>query len=352
MVRVLVVDDSAVSRRLLRHILEADGSMRVVGEADDGAEALELTLRLRPDVITMDVVMRDVNGIEATRTIMQERATPVVVVTGSFSPDRLDISMRAIDAGALTVLEKPRGPGSPDFDRQATELARTVRLMSEVKVVSRRPPRNNIPAKFQARLKIAPQVLAIAASTGGPVALARLLGGLPSDLPVPVLLVQHISSGFDEGLCSWLNTETGLEVRFPSDGELLKPGRILLAPYDTHLGAGREGRVSLSSAPPVKGHRPSATHLFSSLATSYGPRSLAVILTGMGDDGAEGLLALKRAGGTVIAQDESTSVVYGMPRRALEVGAVDHVLPLEQIAHAITEMVSDVTHDGTKKPAQ
>ena len=348
MLRVLVVEDSDSARALLVHILESDGGIQIVGEAADGAEGVSLAAEHRPDVILMDISMPVMDGWEATRRIMEETPTPIVMVTSRYDLRDTELSFRALQAGAITLVDKPSGPASPNHASDAAGLISTVKIMADVNVVTRRPRlfRANGPPEPTAAV-IAPQVspwltngridvVAMAASTGGPASVAAILAELPTDLPVPILLVQHIAPGFQRSLVDWLGGMTPLNVRLAQDGERLRAGDVVVAPQDVHLGAS-SGRVELSGAPPIGSHRPSATHLFRSVAGSYGRLALGVILSGMGDDGVEGLLGLREAGGTTVAQDESTCVVYGMPGEAAARGAVDRVLTPSEIAGLITE---------------
>jgi two-component system chemotaxis response regulator CheB len=335
--RVLVVEDSAVARRLLVHILGSDPELEVIAEAENGAQAVELAARHRPDVIVMDIVMPAVDGLEATRQIMQNTPTPIVLVTAGFDGD-VQVSFDALEAGALTVLAKPWGPQAEGFADAVAALTITAKLMADVKLVRRRPlsraaarPATAMPRIFHR----ACEVVAVASSTGGPAALATILGSLPESTPIPILVVQHITTGFHQGLVDWLDRISPLSVRLARDGEPLRPGEVLVAPADSHLGVTPAGAVALSDDPSIRGHRPSATHLFASVARAFGDGACGLILTGMGDDGVEGLRVLKEARGLVLAQDEATSVVYGMPRGAVAMGIVDRVLPLDAIAGAL-----------------
>jgi two-component system chemotaxis response regulator CheB len=335
--RVLVVDDSAVARRLLVRILGARDGFDVVGEAENGRDAVRLAAELRPDVVTMDIRMPVMDGYEATRRIMAAAPVPIVMVS-AHQAGEVARSFGALEAGAVTVLPKPSGPASPDHDRQAEELVRTLAAMAGLRLVTRRsrsaPPATAAPRSAPARCG----VVAIGASTGGPAALARILRGLPADLAAPVLVVQHIADGFDDGLANWLDSVGPLPVRLARDRDRPEPGRVLVAPNGSHMEL-RAGRIALADGPPVGAHRPAATRLFSSVADEGGERALGVILTGIGRDGTDGLVALRRAGGHVIAHDEATCVVYGMPRAAVEAGAVDEVLPVGEVAAAIRRAV-------------
>jgi two-component system chemotaxis response regulator CheB len=331
-----VADDSAAARVLLRGILEADPGLEVVGDARDGLEAVELADRLEPDVITMDVDMPGVDGLEATRRIMARVPRPIVLVSGVFPPD-LDNSFRALEAGAVTLLGKPNGPGAPAFAREAAELVATVKLMAGVKLVRRSLSRapDGPPPPPSGRQTDPVRIVAIAASTGGPPAVAEVLRGLPGDWSVPVLVVQHIGAGFDVGLVRYLDDACQLPVALAEDGRELPRGGVFVSPAEAHLGVSAGHRLTVTAAEPIDGYRPSANHLFRSVAAAFGPRAAGVVLTGMGRDGADGLLALRRAGGFTVAQDQATSIVYGMPRQALLRGATDEVLPVGHIARAL-----------------
>lgn len=333
--RILVTDDSAVTRTFLRRLFDADPSLEVVGEATNGREAVEMTESLRPDVITMDVAMPVMDGVEATRQIMRTNPTPIVVISGSLDPNDVKQVFRVMDAGALAILEKPPSPADPRFDSSVEELVATVKLMSEVKVVRRRQPRpDSAPVTVRPPRKKPPGIVAIGASTGGPAALDLILRDLPADFPVPIVVVQHIARGFEQGLVDWLQSTSPLHVRLGAGRMPLKAGEVVISAGGHHLLVTRSAATQGDGAA-VDGHCPSATVLFSSVAKTWKDEALGVILTGMGRDGTGGLVDLKKAGGTVIAQDAASSVVHGMPRAAEESGVVDYVLPLADIAPAI-----------------
>ena len=339
MVRVLVVDDSPTARGLLVEILRSDADLEVVAEAVNGREAIEMTKLHQPDVVTMDLQMPVMDGFEATRAIMAERPTPIVVVTASTSTRDVETSMRALRLGALNVLAKPVGLNAPDFDETCRHLVQTVKLMAAVKVVRRREQVvENGNVKPRPRLRR--RVVVIAASTGGPAALSRILGALRPDFPLPVLVAQHLSPGFVDGFASWLDSMSPLRVRVARDGDPIEPGTVLVAPDDGHMLVGERGLVTISRRAPVDGFRPSATLLFSSAAGAFGERTVAVILTGMGRDGVGGLNAVRAAGGLVAVQDEASSVVFGMPGAAVAAGLAHDVLTLNAIAPYLEEIAA------------
>jgi two-component system chemotaxis response regulator CheB len=345
MIRVLVAEDSATTRELLVHILKSDPDIQVVGEAKNGVDAVALTRQLRPDVVTMDIRMPLMDGFEATKQIMVEAPTPIVIVSASVDGREVEVSIDALRVGALTVIAKPDGPAAPNFPDLARQFLATVKAMSQEKVVRHwaRPERLPSPsARPAAPGQPRPQVVAIAASTGGPGALSHLLSELPGNFPAPVLVVQHIAHGFLAGFASWLNTNVSLRVKIAEPGEEAAPRTIYLPPDDRHLGF-EHRRLAVSDAPPVGGFRPSATHLFQTTARTFGASTLAVVLTGMGQDGVEGLRCVRQAGGQVIAQDEASSVVYGMPGAAARAGVVDLVLPLKDIAARILRAMQEGT---------
>jgi two-component system, chemotaxis family, protein-glutamate methylesterase/glutaminase len=339
--RVLVVDDSAAARRLLTVILERDPDISVAGEATNGLEAIRLTAQLSPDLITMDAQMPEMDGFEATRRIMREMPCPIVMVSAVHSPGEVAWSFKALEAGALTVLAKPDGPRSPLFEAQAAALVTSVKELSKVRVVTRRTPKPPV-TRLQPRSPVAPtdiRLVAIGASTGGPAALAKILAGLDPGFPVPIVIVQHIGGGFDTGLVDWLRRVSGPSVAIATHGAAMRPGSVYVSPTDRHLGVSASGQVLLDDSAPIRGHRPSATYLFASAARAYGAHTLGIILTGIGNDGCDGLRALKEAGGLVLAQDRESSVVYGMPKAAVDAGLADRVVSLDDLPALLKSLV-------------
>lgn len=345
MIRVVVVDDSLTVRRHLIEILAGDPEFAVVGEAGDGRRAVELVAKLRPDVVTLDIVMPDMTGLEATEQIMAHHPTPILVVSSSFNRGELFDTYGALAAGAVDVLEKPR-PDDHEWDRR---FLSTVRLVSKIKVITH--PRGRLRSLGRTREpsdrlakhdRTAPRpfdLVAIGASTGGPGALSTVLGAIAADFPLPVLVILHIDAQFAGAFADWLAQQTRLPVRLAHDGEPLDQaaGQVRLAPADVHLTVqGR--RIRLVATPPRNHCRPSVDVLFESLAADPTLHVAACVLTGMGRDGAAGLLAIRRAGGYTIAQDEATSVIYGMPREAVLLGGADRELPLSEIGPALDSL--------------
>ncbi|MBN1888249.1 MAG: chemotaxis-specific protein-glutamate methyltransferase CheB [Thermoflexales bacterium] len=355
-IRVLVVDDSPTVREILVLMLQDTPGMQVIGQARDGEEAVRLAARLRPDVITMDIRMPRMNGLEAIRHIMSTTPTPIVVVATSIYEADLNIAFNAIAAGALTVVEKPKGFSPEEFNAVRDQLVTTVRLMADVQVVTLRikdqlpaaaPP---APPLGKPRPESSAELIAIGASTGGPGVLRQILSALPPDISIPITVVQHITAGFGQGFAHWLDSTTAIEVKIAQEGERVAAGKALVAPDDGHMAITPGGVIRIERSEPIKGQRPSATRMFESVAASYGRSAVGVILTGMGDDGADGLEKLHEAGAQVLAQDEGSCVVFGMPKVAIERGVVNQVLTPDEIAAALVRM--DEFHkaaQGTRK---
>ncbi|MDO8706313.1 MAG: chemotaxis-specific protein-glutamate methyltransferase CheB [Sulfuricaulis sp.] len=342
MIKVLIAEDSPVVREFLVHILGSDPDIRVVGTANDGEEALDAVKRYRPDVITMDIHMPKMDGLEATRRIMETCPTPIVVVSGSSDPRENMTTFRAMEAGALAVLRRPAGIGHQDYEDNARELVQTVKLMAEVKVVRRWPQTRREPllppVKPVAGETATVKVIAIGASTGGPPVLQTILAMLPRDLPVPVLIVQHMASGFISSFVEWLAQSAGLPVHVATHGEYLVPGHAYVAPDEFQMKIEHGGRIVLTSDEPESGLRPSVSYLFRSLAGVYGGGVVAGLLTGMGRDGAEELRQLKEKGAVTFAQDKDSSVVHGMPGEAIKLDAATYILAPDKIAAVLTDL--------------
>ncbi|HEY6837267.1 MAG TPA: chemotaxis-specific protein-glutamate methyltransferase CheB [Geobacteraceae bacterium] len=345
MIKILIVEDSPVEQQLLTHVFDSQPDMRVVGAVDDGEHALTAVRLLRPDVVTMDIHMPRLNGFETTRRIMEDNPLPIVVVSGSIGTTDAEKAFHAIEAGALAVVRKPSGPGHPDHAADVRELVKTVRMMSEVKVVRRWPRSSPLelspgrPARSEGVVPAKVRVVAIGASTGGPTVLRDILAALPKSFPVPVLVVQHMAKGFMESFVAWLEMTSGFPARIAAQGEYLLPGRAYFAPDGVHMLATGDGRVILSNEEPDGGLRPSVARLFRSVAEVFGRSAIGVLLTGMGRDGAEDLRLMRERGAVTVVQDRESSVVFGMPGEAVNLGAADHVLPPERIAELLGHLV-------------
>ena len=360
MARVLIVDDSPVVRAVLKDWITAEKDMEVAGEAKDGLEAFEMTRSLKPEIVLMDIMMPRMNGLEATEKIMAYCPTPVLIFSSVVNDREMNIVFEAISRGALDVLAKPSEMNDPQ-NRTRRELLKKVRILSKVPVIKH--PLGKLKTRRQesadagqaaAGTKTRPgefAILGIGASTGGPKALSELLAPFPRNFPAPVVVVQHIADAFIEGLARWLASLTRLAVKIPAQDELLKPGTVYLAPSNQHMLV-RDSRIQLSDADPVNNCRPAVDILFNSLAENYGARTVAVLLTGMGADGARGMKAIHEKGGRTVVQDEASSVVFGMPGSAIEMGAVDEVIPLEKIPAEIFEAFGLTEKEGEDKWAK
>ncbi len=342
MIRVLVVDDSPTMRDLLVALLTSDPEITVVGVAADGDEALAKAVALRPDLITMDIRMPRIDGVSAIRAIMREEATPIVVLCADLNDRTLNIGFNALKAGALEVVEKPHFGSVADVRRFGAEFRTTIKLMAEVKVVRQyRDQSGEFVASAApsdapeepARATI--DAVGICSSTGGPAALEYLLRHLPDSFPVPIMIVQHITEGFLHGLVEWLKKTSPLDVRIAQPHERVRPATVYFAPEHHHLSVAPGGVLRFLADAPVRSHRPSGEILFSSMAETYAGRALGVMLTGMGEDGADGLELLAQRGGIVLAQDEATSTIFGMPQAVIERGAATEIVALDAMARRI-----------------
>ncbi|MFH0925412.1 MAG: chemotaxis-specific protein-glutamate methyltransferase CheB, partial [bacterium] len=346
-INVLIVDDSSFVQQMLKIALETDPEIGVVGLANNGKEAIELVERLKPNIVTMDVQMPEMDGLEATKQIMIHNPCPILVIT-SLNPQELLInSFDLIGAGAMDIIEKPY---------KDKDVIHKIKLLSEVKVVSRRllhnrrnkhlteGKSNNKEIKIltkcidTARMIKYPKIIGIAASTGGPHALLDLLSGLPVNFPVPILIVQHMTDGFMGGFVNWLGGYCQLKIQEAKWGEIVNPGCVYLAPSRSHMLLGSNHSIILDRSEPLNSHRPSADLLLESIAQHAGKNSIGIILTGMGEDGIKGMAAIRKQGGYTIAQDEASCVIFGMPRAAIAKGIVDYIEPISLMSRRLVEL--------------
>lgn len=346
-VKVLVVDDSALMRKMIPQILSADPCIEIVGTAMDGLFALKKMKELKPDVVTLDVSMPRMDGIATLRHIAEEFGTPVIIVSSLAQKDA-ELTLEALEIGAFDFVTKPQDAISVHITDIADELSAKVRAAHgnprvRLKVLpaasAASPPRKAVHSG-----KSAVRVLAVGVSTGGPNALSYLLPQLPHDFPAGIVIVQHMPAGFTEMFAARLNAACGIQVKEAKDGDLVLPGRALIAPGNRHLKIKRLplGTIAvLSDTVPVSGHRPSVDVLFRSVASEYGASAAGLIMTGMGSDGADGIGAISAAGGMTYAQDEASCVVFGMPKVAIERNHIRTVLSLK-------DMGSTLTHHFTK----
>ncbi len=342
-IRVLLVDDSPLALEVIRRMLAGAADIEVAGTAANGVEALERIARLRPDVLCTDLHMPTMDGLRLTQAVMARHPLPILVMSTSLQANQRDNIFALLEAGAVDILAKPLGGLEADFGVMAHELATKIRVLAGVKVFRRRPG-----AEASAAAPCAPayvpgaggaaRIVGIGASTGGPQALATLFGALPADFPLPLLCAQHIAPGFTQGLVKWLAGVSRIRVCSAQEGDRPAPGHAYFPPDNRHLELGESGRLHCSDSLPVDGYRPNTDLLLSSLARGHGAGAVGILLTGMGQDGAQGMLDIFRAGGQTIAQDEQSSTVFGMPRRAIELNAARHVLPLDQIGPCLLRL--------------
>ncbi|MEX2178706.1 MAG: chemotaxis response regulator protein-glutamate methylesterase [Gemmatimonadaceae bacterium] len=342
---VLVVDDSSFMRRTIAEIIGACDEFRVIGTARNGLDALKQVAALNPDIVTLDIEMPELDGIQTLERLMREAPRPVVMLSAATTAHGQDLTLRALELGAVDFVRKPSGPVSVDLARVGDRLLDALRAAREANLAGL-AGRVAAPATARAPRTVEGQpalsVVAIATSTGGPRALSELMPQLPGDLRAAVLIVQHMPAGFTRSLAQRLDASCPLPVREAAHGDTLQAGRVYLAPGGHHMrlvGGREDARIALSDDPPVWGVRPAADPLFLSLAGTFGERCVGVVLTGMGRDGAEGLRAIRAAGGRALVQDRAGCTIYGMPQAALQLAGADLVVSLPDMAAAITRYI-------------
>jgi len=357
-IRVLVADDSAFMCKVLKEIINSDAQLEVAGTARDGREAVALAESLRPDVITMDINMPHLDGLQATELIMSQHPRPVVIVS-SESREGAASTLKALELGAIDFVPKPTNGIDLDMRNIREELTRKLKMAAKVRVVrtattsklaASHPPHPSAPtshgdrsAQHNAVNGTKFPIVVIAASTGGPAAVMRVVAGLPKDLQAAVLLVLHMPAAFTSQFTIQLAEVSRLPVKEAESHEAPQPGVIYLCPGANHLRISSTGKIALDGGPRIEGYRPCADVALESAAAFARPLTVAVVLTGMGNDASKGVQAVKAAGGHVIVQDEATSVIFGMPAEAIKTGSVDEILPLDQISAAIEKRVAKIT---------
>jgi two-component system, chemotaxis family, protein-glutamate methylesterase/glutaminase len=355
-VKVLLVEDSPIALEILQRILSASADVKVVGTAHNGKQALDMIPNTQPDVICVDLFMEKMDGLELTRQVMAKYPRPILVVSNAVQSTDQDNIFRLLQAGAVDVFPKPKTGSPSDYEKVRTTLIDKIRVLSGVRVFTK-PLRDTGVLKIAASPAIATvrntppinlrdmsqhkfKVLTIGASTGGPNAFGKILSHFPKNFPMPIICAQHISEGFLEGFVNWLNVHCSLKVKIAQAGEIPEKGAIYFAPETLHLEIDSRGKFAYSKDIQANAYRPSITTLFKSIARFYGDTCMAVLLTGMGNDGAEGMKAICDAGGLTIAQDESSSVIFGMPKEAIALGAARYVLPLSDIPSFLLNQAS------------
>jgi two-component system chemotaxis response regulator CheB len=332
MINTLIVDDSAMVRDILRDFLEGDADFKIIGEAEDGEEGVQKIFSLNPDLVTLDIEMPKLNGLQVIEQVMQKTVVPIVVIT---SLDTAKTAYEATVRGALEFYAKDTFTTSLTPQKRQ-QIYDTLKRISGIKVSRKEHSAPGETGKQPKKRKI--DAVLIGSSTGGPKALSQFLSLLPADFPVPVILVQHNSSGFDKGFAQWLDTYTSLEVKLAEEGEKPRPGRIYVAKTDLHLTM-RGLCFAYNDDTPENNQKPAVDVLFRSAAETLGESVISVVLTGMGNDGAEGTRKIREMGGITLAQDEESSLIYGMPKAAAETGCVDLVLPLDRIPQELDSLV-------------
>ena len=339
-IKVLLVEDSHVIQHLLSELISKDERFELCGIAGNGLDAIDKVIKLQPNVVSMDINMPIMDGLEATREIMKRCPVPILIVSSLFPSEDKTMAMQILEAGAVAVLPKPYGPGHPEFLQSVKKYLNMLESMSEIKVVLRRfvpPTKDSVQRIIEENLskkeeKPEYKILAIGASAGGPEALKTILSNLSPYFPLPIILVQHIDGVFADDFCNWLKTASNLPLSIAYQGEFLLPRHVYMPPGNRHLKVLPGSIASVTDEDPIEGSKPSINVLFESVTKVYGGKSIAVLLSGMGKDGADGLKMLHDKGAFTIAQEEKSCLVYGMPRAAVELNAVNKILSPIEIA--------------------
>ena len=341
-IRVLLIEDSQVTLVILRRILSSSPQIKVVGEARTGLEALELIPKIQPDVICTDLHMPQMDGLEFTSEVMTLYPRPILVISSWVQEEDAPHVFQLLEAGALDIFPKPSAGLTTEDKLLNQELINKIQILAGVKVFKKKR-KSSSPVKsletFSSKSYVKPEIVVIGASTGGPQTINELFAQLPSNFPVPVICVQHICLGFLQGFIDWLSSSCRLPIQIAKPGQIPKPGTIYFPPEQQHLELDERGRFICPDSPPLDGHRPSVTVTFKSVAKFYGRATVGILLTGMGRDGAEGMQCIAQVGGLTIAQDEATSVIFGMPKEAIDLGAAKLVLPIHAIAPRLLELL-------------
>lgn len=336
--KVLLVEDSLVALEILKKILSSSPEINIVGTASNGKEALAMIAKVQPQVICTDLHMKEMDGLEFTKQVMANFPRPILVISNSVQKEDNQTIFQLLQAGAIDVFPKPTSGELTDYQQVKQELITKIKILSGVSVFTRPQPKTIInPDRTTTTRRLMDittpiRVVTIGSSTGGPQALYKIFNQLPANFPAPIICTQHISQGFLQGLVDWLNVESQLKIKIAQVGESPLGGNIYFAPENYHLELDSRSKFIYSNSPPVDGHCPSVTVTFKSVVKSYGRATTGILLTGMGRDGAAGMQAIAQLGGTTIAQDEKSCIVFGMPKEAIALGAVQHVLSIDDIA--------------------
>ncbi len=340
-IKVILVEDSAIVQLILKRILEKSNEIEILGIANNGKEGLELVKKLNPDVVCTDLIMPIMDGLEFTKQLMAILPKPILVISASLQGKDETNVFSLLQAGAVDVFPKPLGGEEKDYELIGKRLVSKIKILKSVPVYKKNNKDVSQTSSYEAisfsRSKI--EYLLIGASTGGPKAIQTILSSFGKDFPIPIICVQHISDGFIDSMVSWLSANIKLKVKIMQEGEKAEKGTVYFPQNMKHLSINKDGTLRISKEISSNGHTPSVNVTFKSFAQYFGSKTISVLLTGMGDDGASGMLSLKHLGGRTIAEDHTTAVVYGMPKVANEIGAAEFTLPLDKISQKIFSLI-------------